>query len=218
MVSLGRNKSIAVGKLPVGKTLRRINFFYSPPNEYVFAKLYYTGNMSFGKVMRSFAKRAGYSLSEYGLSKNGEKVSYNFTDERSIFQFLNMRYVRPHKRKHGGVAAAAWQRPSSMTSKTISKEKMRSKKAGSSGISHLQLKYDHCYESDDSDFQTIAPVKKKISKRRKASLLDDHGESKETNNNTAPAFRNSELVLKKLVPVVKKDRTATFLRKLRNMV
>ena len=50
MVSLGRNKSIAVGKLPVGKTLRRINFFYSPPNEYVFAKLYYTGSMSFGKL------------------------------------------------------------------------------------------------------------------------------------------------------------------------
>ena len=168
--------------------------------------------------MRSFAKRAGYSLSEYGLSKKGEKVSYNFTDERSIFQFLNMRYVRPHKRKHGGVAAAAWQRPSLVTDKTISKEKMRSKKAGSSGISHLQLKYDHCYESDDSDFQTIAPVKKKISKRRKAGLLDDHGESKETNNNTAPAFKNSELVLKKLVPVVKNDRTAVLPRKLRNMV
>ena len=159
--------------------------------------------------MRSFAKRVGYSLSEHGLSKKGENVSYNFTDERSIFQFLNMRYVRPHKRKHGGVAAAAWQRPSSTTDKIISKEKTRSKKAASSGIAHLQVKYDHCHDSDDSDFQTIVPMKKKKLKRREASLLDDHGELKDTliNTDTAVALKNSELVLEKQAPAVKNDRT-----------
>lgn len=110
VLSRGKIKSLTIGQLP-GKTPRRIDFLYSPPDEYAFAILYFTGSKAFNTVMRNRALQYGYTLNEHGLSvmkggKKGEKLSINFPDERSIFQFLNMVYKEPNERKDGRAVIA----------------------------------------------------------------------------------------------------------------
>ena len=61
-------KVLAIGKLPSGKgAARRLDFLYTPPNEYAFAVLYFTGSKIFNTVMRQRALNMGYSLNEHGI-------------------------------------------------------------------------------------------------------------------------------------------------------
>ena len=54
--------------------------------------------------MRNHALSLGYSLSEYGLKKEGKFV-YNkgesFETEEDIFKFLGIKYIKPKHRKAG---------------------------------------------------------------------------------------------------------------------
>jgi NAD-dependent DNA ligase len=105
VLSRGGNKSLTIGKLP-GKQPRRLDFLYTSPSEYAFAILYFTGSKAFNTVMRNRALQKGYTLNEHGLSimekgKKGEKLDLKFTDERSIFEFLNMKFKEPRERKDG---------------------------------------------------------------------------------------------------------------------
>ena len=94
LLSRGNNKSLTIGKLPgKNRTARRLDFLYSPPNEYAFAVLYFTGSKIFNTVMRHRALEMGYSLNEHGFTKmeQGKKthsLDMYFPDEKSIFQFL----------------------------------------------------------------------------------------------------------------------------------
>ena len=82
---------------------RRVDFFYTPPQEYPFAILYFTGSKIFNTVMRQRAVDMGYTLNEHGICYlnngiKGKKVEKEFPDEKSIFDFLNMKYKRPNER------------------------------------------------------------------------------------------------------------------------
>ena len=82
---------------------RRVDFFYTPPQEYAFAILYFTGSKIFNTVMRQRAVDMGYTLNEHGICYfnngiKGKKVEKEFLDEKSIFDFLNMKYKRPCER------------------------------------------------------------------------------------------------------------------------
>ena len=82
---------------------RRVDFFYTPPQEYAFAILYFTGSKIFNTVMRQRAVDMGYTLNEHGICYfnngiKGKKVEKEFPDEKSIFEFLNMKYKRPCER------------------------------------------------------------------------------------------------------------------------
>ena len=105
MLSRGKIKSLTIGKLP-GKPARRLDFLYSPPSEYSFAILYFTGSKTFNTFMRRRALEIGYSLNEHGfykmsMGKKAEKLDMSFPDEKSIFDFLSMEYKKPEERLDG---------------------------------------------------------------------------------------------------------------------
>ena len=100
----GKTKVLAIAKLPGKKLARRLDFLYTPPGEYAFAVLYFTGSKIFNTVMRQRALNMGYTLNEHGIyrlisGKKGPKVEESFPTEESIFNFLGMKYKSPEERK-----------------------------------------------------------------------------------------------------------------------
>ena len=103
VLSRGNTKSLVIAQLP-GKTPRRVDFLYSPPTEYAFALLYFTGSKIFNTLQRQRALVLGYTLNEHGLNymvekTKGKAVVGEFPDEKSIFAFLGMVYKEPSERK-----------------------------------------------------------------------------------------------------------------------
>tara|TARA_B100001996_G_scaffold195473_2_gene149680 strand:+ start:5745 stop:8672 length:2928 start_codon:yes stop_codon:yes gene_type:complete len=95
----GEKKALIVGTLGKEDSIpRRIDFLYSPPKEYAFALLYFTGSKAFNIVMRKEALKMGYSLNEHGFTPD---VSINFEQEKDIFDFLELEYKTPIQRKSG---------------------------------------------------------------------------------------------------------------------
>lgn len=106
VLSRGQSKTLVIARLPDGHDARRIDFLYSPPSEYAFALLYFTGSKIFNTVMRQYAVDKGYTLNEHGIytftdKVKGEKVAQNFPNEESIFSFLGLQYKEPNERKDG---------------------------------------------------------------------------------------------------------------------
>tara|TARA_Y100000389_G_scaffold204491_2_gene257384 strand:+ start:6130 stop:8331 length:2202 start_codon:yes stop_codon:yes gene_type:complete len=106
MLTDGKVKKLTIARLNEGATPRRIDFLYSPPEEYAFAILYFTGSKAFNVVMRKRALSLDLTLNEHGLSemknkKKGDKLSNKFPDEKSIFDFLSLEYKKPEERKDG---------------------------------------------------------------------------------------------------------------------
>lgn len=105
ILSKGKTKSLTIAQLP-GKTARRVDLMYTPPSEYSFAILYFTGSKAFNTVQRQRALNLGYTLNEHGLShmhegNKGTSVQGVFPDEESIFRFLKMKYKTPLERIDG---------------------------------------------------------------------------------------------------------------------
>jgi DNA ligase (NAD+) len=106
VLSRGQSKTLVIARLPNGHDARRIDFLYSPPNEYAFALLYFTGSKIFNTVMRQYALNKGYTFNEHGIyvlvdKTKGEKVDQMFPNEKSIFDFLGLQYKAPEDRKDG---------------------------------------------------------------------------------------------------------------------
>ncbi len=102
ILSKGDIKSLTIARLP-GKPARRVDFMYSPPDEYAFAILYFTGSKIFNTLQRQRALDLGFSLNEHGLykmtsGKKGKKIEEYFPNEEAIFQFLKMQYRNPEDR------------------------------------------------------------------------------------------------------------------------
>jgi NAD-dependent DNA ligase/DNA polymerase/3'-5' exonuclease PolX len=105
VLSKGKTKSLTIAQLP-GKIPRRVDFLYTPPSEYAFALLYFTGSKIFNTVQRQRALTLGYTLNEHGLNhmvqgKKGEPVQATFPDEKAIFTYLGMQYKEPQARTDG---------------------------------------------------------------------------------------------------------------------
>ena len=101
----GKTKTLVIAKIG-DKPARRVDFLYSPPSEYHFATLYFTGSKVFNTVMRQRALNMGYSLNEHGFyvmegKKKGPKVTDEFSSEKKIFDFLHMDYKEPVDRIDG---------------------------------------------------------------------------------------------------------------------
>lgn len=102
----GKRKCLVIGRLEENKPARRLDFLYSPPTEYAFAILYFTGSALFNTVMRQRALDMNYTLNEHGFhkmvkGKKGEAVNQEFKTEKDIFDFLNIEYRRPEERTNG---------------------------------------------------------------------------------------------------------------------
>ena len=102
VLTRGKTKSLTIGKIDNYPPCR-IDFLYTPPDEYAFAILYFTGSKAFNTVMRLRALKMGYTLNEHGLSeyksgKKGNKIDFVPKNEEEIFNFLNMKYKEPKDR------------------------------------------------------------------------------------------------------------------------
>ena len=104
LLSNGKTKSMAIGKLPGGDSVfRRIDFLYAPPREFGFAILYFTGSKAFNTSMRTHALKMSLSLNEHGLYKmngktKGDMIEKECKNEKDIFDYLKLQYVEPIKR------------------------------------------------------------------------------------------------------------------------
>ena len=101
----GEVKFMGLCKLPRHKTYRRIDVLFTPPHEYPFALLYFTGNFKFNVEMRKHALSKGYTLNEQGLKRSGNgeaetthHIIPTFTTEEDIFEFLAYPYKTPEDR------------------------------------------------------------------------------------------------------------------------
>jgi DNA ligase (NAD+) len=147
VLSRGNSKCLVIAKLPSSKYARRVDFLYTTPEEYPFSVLYFTGSKEFNTVMREHALSMNFTLNEHGLSvmenkKKGELVNHVFTDEKSIFDFLNMEYKKPTERingsavvlKKGAVEPATGEGTSKATSKATGETNPKVKVKGTRKI------------------------------------------------------------------------------------
>ena len=98
-LSVGETSWKGIVRLPGGGIARRLDILYTPPNQYWFAVLYFTGSKVFNIKMRAHAKRMGYRLDQRGLVdiKTGAKIT-DGRSEKSIFVALKMKYIPPNTR------------------------------------------------------------------------------------------------------------------------
>jgi DNA polymerase/3'-5' exonuclease PolX len=84
-------------KMKYSKFAHKVDIKFYPMKTYYSALLYFTGSKTFNIKMRSYAKRKGYLLNEYGLFK-GSGVSISIKSEKDIFEKLGLKYVEPWNR------------------------------------------------------------------------------------------------------------------------
>ena len=106
VLSRGPTKCLAICRIGTSQTARRVDFLYTPIEEYPFAILYFTGSKIFNTVMRHRALEMGLTMNEHGLnyktvSGKGSKVEAVFRTEKDIFDYLNMEFKLPHERTDG---------------------------------------------------------------------------------------------------------------------
>jgi DNA polymerase/3'-5' exonuclease PolX len=104
-LAYGDNKYMGLCKLPGCSTFRRIDIIVTKPEDYYFELLYFTGSDEFNKEMRRDALTQGYSLSQYNFTNSVTKeiVQGTFDSEKSIFDFLGFKYIKPKDRKSGAL-------------------------------------------------------------------------------------------------------------------
>ncbi len=76
---------------------RRIDIRFIPLESYYSAILYFTGSKNFNTNMRLNAIAHGYTLNEYGLYDEKNKM-FKVNSEKEIFDLLSMEYITPDKR------------------------------------------------------------------------------------------------------------------------
>jgi DNA ligase (NAD+) len=105
VLSHGPSKTLVIAKLTGSNNVaRRIDFLYTPPNEFAFAILYFTGSKIFNTVMRQHGLNKGYTFNEHGIyqlvnKKKGPKVEHDFKTEQDIFDFLGLEFKAPVDRR-----------------------------------------------------------------------------------------------------------------------
>ena len=103
----GPKKFMGIVRQGEGHAARRLDMLLTPPDEFGFAVLYFTGSDRFNVGMRSFALTQGWSLNEHGLTRvNVESGTEGAAEvklpslrtERSIFDLFKVPYVEPRDR------------------------------------------------------------------------------------------------------------------------
>jgi len=102
VLALGEHKCMAICRLPNQKA-RRLDLLLTPDEEYAYALLYFTGSDKFNVAFRQHALHNNYTLNEHALTpiQEGVRPVPYMPTERSIFQFLKLRYVEPKHRVDG---------------------------------------------------------------------------------------------------------------------
>jgi DNA polymerase/3'-5' exonuclease PolX len=95
VLAIGSHKCLAISQLP-GSKARRLDLLVTPPEEFPFAVLYFTGSDGFNVRMRQLALERGFTLNEHALThvKTGKTVG-GIKAEADIFAALKMEWREP---------------------------------------------------------------------------------------------------------------------------
>ena len=186
ILSYGNTKALVIGKLEENSTARRIDFMYTPPDEYPFAILYFTGSKAFNTVMRGHALKMGISLNEHGMyekqqgKEKGKKLDKKFTTEKEIFDDLQLKFKEPEMRKDGSSVEPI---------KTVIEEKPKQDKQEGPKLEKLKRKYTKkkkitIHESELPELIPIVsqePPKKKEEENKEEMVVETRSSKKEKN-------------------------------------
>jgi DNA polymerase (family 10) len=79
---------------------RKLDILVCPPNEFFYSMLHFTGSAEFNVGLRDYLKsKYGLSLSEHGFKDKIIKIP-EMKSEKEIFDFFNLKYMEPSKRKY----------------------------------------------------------------------------------------------------------------------
>ena len=94
----GDHKCLAISQLP-GAPARRLDLLVTPPAEFPYAVLYFTGCDTFNVAMRAHALTRGFTLNEHALTQvsTGKTVG-GARNEADIFAALRLAWKEPHER------------------------------------------------------------------------------------------------------------------------
>lgn len=83
-----------------GGTPRRLDLLLTPPTEFPFALLYFTGSDKFNVAFRRHCLDRGYSLNEHGFKQVADAAAAvpAMTTEADIFAFVGLMFVPPTER------------------------------------------------------------------------------------------------------------------------
>jgi len=100
----GPKKFLGYVKVSPDAKPRRLDLLMSPPNEFAYAILYFTGSQNFNVAFRRHAQDKGYTINEHTMkpTKEGVPVVPAMRTEKDIFDFLGLEFVEPKDRR--GVA------------------------------------------------------------------------------------------------------------------
>uniref|UniRef100_A0A6C0F7F8 DNA-directed DNA polymerase n=1 Tax=viral metagenome TaxID=1070528 RepID=A0A6C0F7F8_9ZZZZ len=189
ILSYGNTKALVIGKLQPDSTARRIDFMYTPPDEYPFAILYFTGSKAFNTVMRGHALKMGISLNEHGMyekqqgKEKGKKLDKKFTTEKEIFDDLQLKFKEPELRKDGSSVEPI---------KPVIEEKPKQDKQEGPKLGKLKRKYTKkkkitIHESELPELVPIVsqePPKKKEEENKEEMVVSTRSSTKKEKNKT----------------------------------
>lgn len=95
VVGHGETKSSVTLKAGMNCDLRTVK-----ESEFPFALQYFTGSKEHNVELRSYAKRKGYKINEYELTKDGKRIACK--SEEEIYKKLGLHYVPPEARENRG--------------------------------------------------------------------------------------------------------------------
>jgi DNA polymerase/3'-5' exonuclease PolX len=84
---------------------RRLDLLLTPPAEFAYALLYFTGSDKFNVAFRRYCLDLGYSLNEHTLTPivAGKPAPPPMRTERDIFRWAGLKFVKPSNRTDGSV-------------------------------------------------------------------------------------------------------------------
>lgn len=102
ILSKGYEKSIFIIKDPLNNNnyVRQMDVAFIDEKNLPWYLLYFASSKDFSKKIRSIASKLGYKLNEKGLfyKKDGKRVNFYPKNEKDIFNFLKVDYVKPEDR------------------------------------------------------------------------------------------------------------------------
>ncbi|MGD8744291.1 MAG: helix-hairpin-helix domain-containing protein [Candidatus Woesebacteria bacterium] len=92
--------------LPGGK---QVDLKIQSPNSYGALLQHFTGSKHHNIALREYANKKGLSLSEYGIKKRKtkSKKTMKFSDEKSFYNYLKLKWIPPELREDNGEIEAA---------------------------------------------------------------------------------------------------------------
>jgi DNA polymerase/3'-5' exonuclease PolX len=96
----GPKKFLGYVKVSPDAKPRRLDLLMSPPAEFAYAILYFTGSQNFNVAFRRHAQDKGYTINEHTMkpTKEGVPLVPAMRSEKDIFDFLGLEYVDPKDR------------------------------------------------------------------------------------------------------------------------